>query len=332
MPRLESIDPIDSNRNLAAAVSEENIGKFVMIARAFQERPSLRFFKNRKPATAKKHWNNVLIVKFAYRERSSDMIWGQIKRASATLSTQLGLGGFQVIRSGSFADQKADAYLFFLLEETKISKTYALVGSTAIGKVAILGKGHVGVVVLAKRGSVRVALKIRRMDSQRDEMKRESRLLELVNTVGVGPKMIDSSRNFLVMEYLDGIKISKWVKQLSGTGSSRKLKTTIREVLEDCHKLDMLNFDHGELSDISRHVIVGSSKTSLIDFESSSTERRPSNVTSTTQAIYIGSGIAKNVQKIYKNPSKADIIEALRDYKKERTRESFKSLLKVLKL
>ncbi len=118
------IDPIDSNRNLAAAVSEENIGKFVMIARAFQERPSLRFFKNRKPATAKKHWNNVLIVKFAYRERSSDMIWGQIKRASATLSTQLGLGGFQVIRSGSFADQKADAYLFFLLEETKISKTY----------------------------------------------------------------------------------------------------------------------------------------------------------------------------------------------------------------
>ena len=25
------------------------------------------------------------------------------------------------------------------------------------------------------------------------------------------------------------------------------LKTTIRKILEDCYKLDMLNFDHGEL-------------------------------------------------------------------------------------
>ena len=94
----------------------------------------------------------------------------------------------------------------------------------------------------------------------------------------------------------------------------------------------MLNFDHGELSNISKHVIVGNSKTSIIDFESSSTERRPSNVTSITQAIYIGSGIAKKVQKIYKNPSKDSIIKALKNYKNEKTEESFENLLKILKL
>ena len=217
------------------------------------------------------------------------------------------------------------------LEKLKI-KSISLVGPTTIGKIAILGKGYVGVVVLAKRGSKQVALKIRRIDSQRDGMKQEAKFLKLVNTVGVGPKMIDSSKNFLVMEYLDGIKISEWIKQLSGIGSSKKLKTTIRKILEDCYKLDVLNFDHGELSNISKHVIVGNSKTSLIDFESSSTERRPSNVTSITQAIYIGSGIAKNVQKIYKNPSKDSIIKALKDYKNKKTEESFENLLKVLKL
>ena len=118
------IDPIDKNRNLAAAISEENIGKFVLIARAFQEKPSLKFFKSGKTAITKKHWNNVLIVKFAYKTRSPDVIWGQIKRANATLSTQLDLAGFNVVRSGSFTDQKTDAFLFFLLEEAEISKTY----------------------------------------------------------------------------------------------------------------------------------------------------------------------------------------------------------------
>ncbi len=217
------------------------------------------------------------------------------------------------------------------LEKLKI-KSISLAGPTAIGKTAVLGKGYAGVVVLAKRGGRQVALKIRRTDSQRNEMGQEAEFLKLANTVGVGPRMIDSSRNFLVMEYLDGIKISEWTRQLSGVGMSKKLKAAIRKILEDCYRLDMLGLDHGELSNISKHVIVGDSKTSLIDFESSSIGRRPSNVTSATQAIYIGSGIAKNVQKIYKNPPKNDIIQALKSYKKEKTAESFVNLLKILKL
>ena len=35
------IDPIDSNRNLAAAISNENIGKFILSCRAFKNKPSL---------------------------------------------------------------------------------------------------------------------------------------------------------------------------------------------------------------------------------------------------------------------------------------------------
>ncbi|HIE46703.1 MAG TPA: serine/threonine protein kinase, partial [Nitrosopumilus sp.] len=67
-------------------------------------------------------------------------------------------------------------------------------------------------------------------------------------------------------------------------------------------------------------------------FESSSTNRRPSNVTSIAQAFFIGSGIAKKAQKIYKNPSKEKIIEALKQYKQEKSKENFEELLKILKL
>ena len=217
------------------------------------------------------------------------------------------------------------------LEKLKI-KSVSFTGPTTIGKLEILGKGYVGVVVLAKKGNKKVALKIRRLDSQRSEMKSEAKLLKLVNTVNVGPKLFDYSKNFVIMEYLEGEKISNWIKSLNGIGSAKKLKATIKTVLEDCFRLDQIGFDHGELSSISKHVIVGDSKSTLIDFESSSTKRRVSNVTSITQAIFIGSGIAKKVQRIYKNPSKEKIIEVLRAYKQEQSRDSFENLLKILKL
>jgi putative serine/threonine protein kinase len=217
------------------------------------------------------------------------------------------------------------------LEKFKI-KSISFTGQTTIGSLQILGKGYVGVVVLAKKRNNLVALKIRRLDSQRSEMQSEAKLLKLANTVNVGPKLYDASKNFLVMEYLEGDKIGNWIQSLKGSGSSKKLKLIVRIILEDCYRLDQMGFDHGELSSISKHVIVGKLRTTLIDFESSSVNRRASNVTSITQAIFIGSGIAKKVQRIYKIPPKEKIIDVLRAYKQEQTRRSFDNIVKTLKI
>jgi tRNA nucleotidyltransferase (CCA-adding enzyme) len=122
------IDPIDSNRNLAAAISVENIGKFILNCRAFQIKPSLKFFKPNKIKFSKDNLENVLIVKFDYKMRSPDIIWGQIKRATNSLKTQLEIGGFNVLRSTSFTDEKKEAYLLFLLESTTIPKKYSKIG------------------------------------------------------------------------------------------------------------------------------------------------------------------------------------------------------------
>ncbi len=48
--------------------------------------------------------------------------------------------------------------------------------------------------------------------------------------------------------------------------------------------------------------------------------------------MFIGSGIAKKTQKIYKNPPKEKIIKILKQYKQEKTHENFEKLLKILKL
>ena len=119
------IDPIDSNRNLAAAISDENIGKFILISRAFKEKPRLELFKNKKLKVSKKYWGNLLVVKFDFKSRSPDVIWGQIKRATSSLVIQLELGGFTVLRSKSYTDQVREAYLLFFLKSTKISNIYS---------------------------------------------------------------------------------------------------------------------------------------------------------------------------------------------------------------
>ncbi|MEX2348870.1 MAG: serine/threonine protein kinase [Nitrosopumilaceae archaeon] len=204
-------------------------------------------------------------------------------------------------------------------------------GESMLNSLRVLGKGYVGVVVLSKQGTKEVALKIRRIDSSRSEMDSEARLLRLANEIGVGPKLVASSKNFIIMEYLEGKKIIDWVKELKGKGSAAKLKSVIKKILEDCYNMDKIRLDHGELSYIHKHVIVGKS-ICIIDFESASVNRRTSNVTSATQSIFIGSGIAKLVKKIIKEPQRRKLIASLRKYKNDQSRKNFESVLGVLGL
>jgi len=114
------IDPVDNNRNLGTAISMDNLGKFVLASRTFLKKPSKKFFK--KPISKRIMRNNdkIVVVQFRFKDRSDDIIWGQIKRASNALKTQLELGGFTVLRNSSVKDEKENAALIFLLYAKKI--------------------------------------------------------------------------------------------------------------------------------------------------------------------------------------------------------------------
>lgn len=117
------IDPIDSNRNLGTAISAQNFGKFILAARAYLKKPSLVFFNGKKPIPDTKNLQNVIVVKFNYKHRSPDIIWGQVKRGATALSGQLELGGFHVLRKGATTDEKSEASMLFLLHSIIIEKS-----------------------------------------------------------------------------------------------------------------------------------------------------------------------------------------------------------------
>lgn len=118
------LDPIDPKRNLGTAISVENFGKFVLAARTFLKEPSIEFFvRQERGGTANdfsEMYSNILVVSFNYRERSPDVIWGQLKKSMNAISKQLTLGGFNVIRSTCTTDEKTEAAFIFLLESTTL--------------------------------------------------------------------------------------------------------------------------------------------------------------------------------------------------------------------
>ena len=116
------MDPIDENRNLAAAISDENIARLTLIARAFLRRPSVRFFEAGRPGAAGRVLEHLVAVEFGYGGESPDAVWGQINKASASLAAQLEMRGFKVIRNSASSDGRGRAALMFLLESTTISK------------------------------------------------------------------------------------------------------------------------------------------------------------------------------------------------------------------
>ena len=117
------IDPIDSNRNLGAAISTENVGKFILLSRAFINKPSIQFFRNqRKKLSSKNSLNNILVLKFQYKKSPDDTIAGQIRRAVNSLSSQMEIAGFKILRNSSLTLEKNHAALLFLMDSLTISE------------------------------------------------------------------------------------------------------------------------------------------------------------------------------------------------------------------
>jgi len=211
--------------------------------------------------------------------------------------------------------------------------TVELTGLKRIENLPVLGKGCVSVVVLARNTLGRCALKIRRTDSNRSTMEREAEMLRIANSAGAGPRLHTASKNFLLIDYIEGILFPEWVKTLKGKGKKRSLQVAILGILETCFKLDRVGLDHGELSRAPKHIIVtAEGKPVLLDFETASVKRKPSNLTSVCQYLFIGSEVSKRVRKIIGEMDLRLLIEALREYKQEMSEEKFERILQASRL
>lgn len=199
-------------------------------------------------------------------------------------------------------------------------------GSKVVANLPVLGKGCVGVVVKAYRGGEEVALKIRRVDADRSGMHHEAKMLAIANQLGVGPKLLNSSDNFLVMQYIRGKLLPEWLESCTEI----RLKLVMKEILEQCWRLDAAGLDHGELSHAPKHIIIDEmDKPFIVDFETASLNRKPSNVTSMVQFLFIRGAVAEKINNMLGSRNENLIVEALRRYKMDRSRSNFEIILET---
>ena len=212
-------------------------------------------------------------------------------------------------------------------------KTLEFSGGKTAFNVPVLGKGCVGIVVMAYTDRGKAALKIRRVDADRVGMQQEAEMLRRANGVKVGPNLFDVTENFLLMEFIEGTLFPKWVEMLSGKGTKARIRRVLRNVLEQCWRLDEEGLDHGELSTAPKHILVRmNDEPCIVDFETASVNRRVSNVTSICQYLFLGSYVAKMIKRKLGKIDKAQLIETLRNYKQGRTLENFENILDTCKL
>ncbi|MEM3437589.1 MAG: RIO1 family regulatory kinase/ATPase [Nitrososphaerales archaeon] len=203
-------------------------------------------------------------------------------------------------------------------------------GRIKIGKLGVIGKGCVSIVVKASTNFGILALKIRRIDANRVSMKREAEMQLIANSINVGPKLFEATENFLLMEFIEGCSILEWLKRIE-EHKIEEIRRIFRDLLDQCYRMDKLNLDHGELSNPNKHVII-SEKPVIIDFESSSVNRRVSNLTKIVQYLFIRGPMAKKLRQILSIEDEKIIIELMRNYKKEKDWISYLRLLEILNL
>jgi len=209
-------------------------------------------------------------------------------------------------------------------------KTLEFSGGKQAFNIPVLGKGCIGIVAIAQMNGDKTAIKIRRVDADRLRMQQEAKMLQKANSVQVGPRLLDVTKNFLLMQFIDGDLLPAWLEKLRKKAETRRV---LRDILEQSWRLDEAGLDHGELSHAPKHIIIDrKGKPFIVDFETASLSRRPSNVTSICQFLFISGSVAKIVaEKVGEKDEKA-FIGALRLYKSDRNRKNFERILKVCNL
>jgi len=152
-------------------------------------------------------------------------------------------------------------------------------GQLRIGKLSIIGKGHAGVVTLAYHSLYGyVALKIRRIDSKRDSLRREALIMKFAEDVNGIPRVYDYTDNFIVREYIDGYVLKDYI---SRNIDGQRLRILLASLIELFYRLDIRGIDVEEIRNPLKQIVVKCGdprNVYIVDLESARIRKNPSNL------------------------------------------------------
>lgn len=139
------VDPVDKNRNVAAAVSDDRLGEFIAASRLFLGKPRETFFY--PPETVpfeasdfrerlRARGTDIILMTFDGVDVVPDVLWGQLYRSLRSLKGLLRQYDFSVMRASAWSDEKTMNVLLFELESKDLSASRKHVGPPVDSKEA----------------------------------------------------------------------------------------------------------------------------------------------------------------------------------------------------
>ncbi len=175
-----------------------------------------------------------------------------------------------------------------------------------IKNLEYIAKGHRGVVFKGYLGNKIVCIKVPRNDSK-NTILHEGNILKEVNKYNIGPKLIDYSEKYLIMEYIDGISLKDYLNKWNNVDKNI-IKKSILETIKQCIILDKIKIDHTEIQG-GKHIIITKNKEIvIIDFDKSRITNKVHNFTS-AMSLFFGKNHISNI--IYSILSKDDFKDIM---------------------
>ncbi len=161
-------------------------------------------------------------------------------------------------------------------------------------------------------------VKVKRPDSAVNSPAKEGKVLNVVNKLGLGPKLFAAERDFVVYEYIPG----RYVEDVLDTAGKNLKRQIFRQLFEQAFTLDSAGLAKEEmLRPLKNAILTPKGKIVLIDFERTHMVKKQRNVTQ------LCSFAAKQRIAPFK-----DIKHWAKHYKHSPTKGNFKALLKGMGL
>lgn len=124
------IDPVQRDRNAAAALDYEKFAHFVKKAKAFLKKPSKSYFKVSTPSTQnlkKKYKSKVLIFKVKQLNKKTDVAGAKALKAYYFIEQQLRFYDFTV-KYSDLIYEDTEALFYYVLKSPTLEKTHRIAG------------------------------------------------------------------------------------------------------------------------------------------------------------------------------------------------------------
>lgn len=177
-------------------------------------------------------------------------------------------------------------------------------------------KGHRSVIYIFTKNNKKYIIKLKNPKSEAiNRLENETNYLRILNRYHIGPRLIESGKDYIVYEFIDGQFFVDYIKE------HMNIKSIINEILNQCRILDKLKINKKEMHHPIKHIIIKNKKPIMLDFERCYQTEKPKNVSQFITFLLR--------QKLIKINS---IKEILKEYKKSNSDKDFKIILNKIYL